>query len=140
MLDRKLKLGVSSILPDISTALLFIMIMMLFGFTYLRDGHVRVDVLRRNWSNRKLAIIEIVGAIVILLPLCAILAKFGWDGLIRTTRHADTDVWAMRIAAVIGPILLGIAGSTVILRNIEFLRGKSDSYAPTDSQDIDNNG
>ncbi|MDQ7071177.1 MAG: TRAP transporter small permease subunit [Rhodobacterales bacterium] len=140
MLDRKLKLGVSAVLPDISTALLFIMIMMLFGFTYLRDGHVRVDVLRRNWSNRTLAIIEITGVVLILLPLCAILAIFGWDGLMRTTHFAETDVWAMRIAAVIGPVLLGIAGITTTLRNIAFLRGKNQTHAPLDKQGIDQNG
>lgn len=140
MLDRKLKLGVSAVLPDISTALLFIMIMMLFGFTYLRDGHVRVDVLRRNWSKRTLAIIEIIGVLTILLPLCAILAKFGWDGLLRTTHFAEPDVWAMRIAAVIGPALLGIAGVATVLRNIAFLRGKSKSHAPSDQQNSDNNG
>lgn len=36
MLDRKLHLGVSAILPDLSTSLLFILIFMTFGFTYLR--------------------------------------------------------------------------------------------------------
>ena len=50
MLDRKLQLGVSSYLPDLSTSLLFILIFLTFGYTYLRDGHVRVDVLRRHWS------------------------------------------------------------------------------------------
>ena len=35
MLDRKLQLGVSAILPDLSTSILFILIFMTFGFTYL---------------------------------------------------------------------------------------------------------
>ncbi len=130
IIDRKLKLGVSSVLPDVSTALLFIMIMMLFGFTYLRDGHVRVDVFRRRWPARRLAVIEIIGVVLILLPLCAILAVFGWDGLMRTTKFADFDVWAMRVAAVVGPVFLGLAGVAVGLRNIAFLRGKTDAGAP----------
>ncbi len=140
IIDRKFQLGVSAYLPDFSTALLFIMIMMLFGFTYLRDGHVRVDVLRRNWPQRRLAIIEIIGVIAILLPLCAILTYFGWDGLMRTTRFADNDVWAMRIAAVIGPLLLATAGIVVILRNVAFLMGKSDKIAPTEAGDSNNHG
>ena len=124
MLDRKLQLGVSSYLPDLSTSLLFILIFMTFGYTYLRDGHVRVDVLRRHWSARRIAWVEIIGGLFVLLPLAAILTYYGWDGLMRTTKFAETQVWAQRIAGVVGPILLALAGVIVVLRNIAFLAGK----------------
>tara|TARA_R110002094_G_scaffold221483_1_gene196327 strand:+ start:2990 stop:3508 length:519 start_codon:yes stop_codon:yes gene_type:complete len=130
ILDRKLKIGVSSILPDMSTALLFVMIFMLFGFTYLRDGHVRVDVFRRHWSNRTLAKIELIGCLLILIPLSGVLSFYGWDGLMRTTQYADFDVWMSRSAGVVGPILLGLAGVVVIARNIAFLRGTHDVASP----------
>ena len=67
MLDRKLQLGVSSYLPDLSTSLLFILIFLTLGYTYLRDGHVRVDVFRRHWSARRIAWIELIGG---LLSFC----------------------------------------------------------------------
>lgn len=130
ILDRKLKIGVSSVLPDISTALLFVMIFMLFGFTYLRDGHVRVDVFRRHWSSRTQAKIELVGCLLILIPLSGVLSLYGWDGLMRTTKYADVGVWLSRSAGVFGPILLGLSGVVVIVRNIAFLRGKHDKPAP----------
>lgn len=135
MLDRKLQLGVSSVLPDISTSLLFILIFMTFGFTYLRDGHVRVDVFRRKWTPRRLALIELGGCLFILLPLAVILTEYGWDGLARTTKYAETDIWARRIAAVIGPAILGLAGLVVVLRNIAFLRGQRDEIAPNSRDD-----
>ena len=128
--DRKLQLGISSFLPDISTSLLFIMIMLLFGFTYLRDGHVRVDVFRRHWPQRTLAMIEVFGCAFILLPLSIALCVYGWDGLMRTTRFAEFDVWAARIASVIGPGLLGLAGLVVITYDIAFLLRKRDRIAP----------
>lgn len=136
MLDRKLQLGVSAILPDLSTSLLFILIFMSFGFTYLRDGHVRVDVFRRNWPPRRLAWIELAGCLFVLLPLAIILTNYGWDGLIRTTKYAETDIWARRIAAVIGSVLLGFAGLVVVARNIAFLRGQHDSIAPSSQEDM----
>ena len=136
MLDRKLQLGVSAILPDLSTSLLFILIFMTVGFTYLRDGHVRVDVFRRNWPPRRLAWIELAGCLFILLPLAIILTNYGWDGLMRTTKYAETDIWARRIAAVIGPALLGLAGLAVTVRNIAFLRGRHDGIAPTSQEDL----
>lgn len=136
ILDRKLQLGVSAILPDLSTSLLVILIFMTFGFTYLRDGHVRVDVYRRNWSPRRLAWIELGGCLFVLLPLAIILTHYGWDGVMRTTKFAETDVWARRLAAVIGPALLGLAGIVVVGRNISFLRGHRDSIAPNSQEDL----
>jgi TRAP-type mannitol/chloroaromatic compound transport system permease small subunit len=136
MLDRKLHLGVSLYLPDLSTSLLFILIFMTFGFTYLRDGHVRVDVFRRKWPPRRLAWIELGGCLLVLLPLAAILTYYGWDGLMRTTQFADTDIWARRIAAVIGPVILGLAGLVVIVRNVAFLRGRRDSLSPLSQEEL----
>ena len=136
MLDRKLGLGVSSVLPDLSTSLLFILIFMTFGFTYLRDGHVRVDVFRRKWAPRRLVWIEVIGGLLVMLPLAVILAYYGWDGLMRTTKYAETDIWARRIAGVIGPVLLGLAGLVVLARNIAFLRGKRDTISPNSQDDL----
>lgn len=136
MLDRKLHLGVSVILPDLSTSLLFILIFLTLGFTYLRDGHVRVDVFRRNWSPRRLALIEVFGCLFVLLPVSTILAYYGWDGLMRTTKYAETDVWAQRVAAIAGPILLGLAGLVVVARNISFLRGRSTTNSPSAQDDL----
>ena len=135
MLDRKLGLGVSYILPNLSTSLLVILIFLTLGFTYLRDGHVRVDVFRRRWRARTLARIEIAGCVLVLLPLSAILFYYGWDGLMRTTRYADTDIWARRIAAFVGPAFLGLAGVIVIARNISFLRGNRAGAAPSSEKD-----
>lgn len=136
MLDRKLQLGVSAILPDLSTSLLFILIFMTFGFTYLRDGHVRVDVFRRNWPARRLAWIELAGCLFVLLPLAAILTYYGWDGLMRTTRYAETDIWARRIAGVAGPTLLALAGLVVVSRNVSLLRGQRDTISPSSQEDL----
>lgn len=106
------------------------MIMLLFGFTYLRDGHVRVDVFRRHWSQRTLAKVEAVGCIFILLPMSVVLCVYGWDGLMRTTRYAEFDVWAARIASVVGPGLLGLSGLVVVTYDIAFLLRKRDRIAP----------
>lgn len=130
MLDRKLQLGISGYLPDLSTSLLFILIFLTFGYTYLCDGHIRVDVFRRHWTVRRHAWIELIGVLFVLLPLSAILTYYGWDGMMRTTKFAETQVWAQRIAGVIGPILLALAGAVVALRNIAFLAGKRAHGAP----------
>lgn len=136
ILARKLRLGVSAFLPDLSTSLLVILVFMTFASTYLRDGHVRVDVFRRKWSPKVLARIELVGCLLVVLPLSVILVYYGWDGLMRTTRYAETDVWARRIAAIVGPVLLGLAGVIVTARNVSFLRGHRATASPGPPEDL----
>ena len=130
MLDRKLGLGVSSYLPDLSTSLLFILIFMTFGFTYLRDGHVRVDVFRRNWPKRRLAWIEILGCGFVVIPLSLILIWYGWDGIERTTAFAETQVKVRRWAGFVGPVFLLLAAFVVLTRNVAYLSGRRSRVAP----------
>tara|TARA_B100000965_G_scaffold389567_1_gene395365 strand:- start:2961 stop:3140 length:180 start_codon:yes stop_codon:yes gene_type:complete len=56
----------------------------------------------------------------------------------RTTKYAETQLWAERIAGVIGPILLALAGVIVALRNIAFLAGKRAQGAPEQSGGLHN--
>ena len=135
VLNRRLFLGNFSTMIEIATAGLFVLAMSWFGAAYLRDGHVRVDLFRRRWSDRTRAGIEIVGSLLILLPLSAVLVFYGWDGLMRTTRFADSLTWIVRIAAVVGPLLLGLSGIVVIWRCAGVFRGSLDTHAPFSRRD-----
>ena len=135
VLNRRLFLGNFSTMIEIATAGLFVLAMSWFGAAYLRDGHVRVDLFRRRWSDRTRAGIEIVGGLFILLPLSAVLVFYGWDGLMRTTRFADSLTWIVRIAAVVGPLLLGLSGIVVIWRCVGVFRGSLDTHAPFSRRD-----
>lgn len=55
----------------------------------------------------------VLGCLLILIPLSWVLSLYGWDGLMRTTKYADADVWLSRSAGVAGPILLGLSGVVV---------------------------
>ena len=48
----------------------------------------------------------------------------------RTTKYAETDIWARRIAGVAGPSLMALAGVVVFIRNISYLLGRSEDIAP----------
>lgn len=130
ILNRRLFLGDFSTMIDIATAALFVLAMLWFGAAYLRDGHVRVDLFRSRWSERTRALIEIAGCGLVLIPLSVVLVLFGWDGLMRTTRFADSLTWVTRSAAVVGPFLLGLSGVVVVWRCIAFLCGRRATAAP----------
>jgi TRAP-type mannitol/chloroaromatic compound transport system permease small subunit len=48
------------------------------GYTLLQNAHVRIDVLAGKLSMRTRMLIDIVGIIVFLLPLCWFMIQFAW--------------------------------------------------------------
>lgn len=130
---RQLHVGQTGRLPELAIALMFVLVMLLFGHTYLEDGHVRVDVLRRRWSPRALAFIELTGCGLVLLPLSLVLLRYGWHALLDTSKYADAVIWVTKAAGALGPVLLALAGIAVVLRNVAFLCHRSGASAPAPS-------
>lgn len=56
-----------------------IVLMLGLAYTLKHDAHVRVDVFYRRFGERGRAWVDLVGAIVLLLPLCAYIAWSSWD-------------------------------------------------------------
>lgn len=118
---RRFDIGDTGELPEISIVLMFALVMLLFGKTYVEDGHIRVDVLRRHWTARSRAMIELAGICLVLLPLSAVLTYYGVLGILATPTKADAITWVARGSAVLGAILLALAGTAVGLRAAAFL-------------------
>lgn len=49
------------------------------GYAYLRDAHVRIDVLRDRASDRTKATVEALGYVVALVPFCLVVIVYGID-------------------------------------------------------------
>ena len=58
-------------LREASAAAFFALTMTSFGYAYAAGAHVRLEVLSRRFSPRVRAAIELSGAALIVLPLCA---------------------------------------------------------------------
>jgi TRAP-type mannitol/chloroaromatic compound transport system permease small subunit len=75
------------------------------AWTLQTDGHVRVDVLAKRWSVRTRAWVDVVGHVLVLLPLCMLLLWLGgeqaWQVWQSGERSADAGglirwpVWAL---------------------------------------------
>ncbi len=55
-----------------------ITVMLCLGYAYRHDAHVRVDILRDQWSKRRKAWVEIAGILLLLLPFSFGIAWFAW--------------------------------------------------------------
>jgi len=62
--------------------------MLAAAYTLQQDGHVRVDIFYRNFSPRRAAWVNCLGAIVFLMPLCAFILFSSWDYV--------TEAWIIR--------------------------------------------
>jgi TRAP-type mannitol/chloroaromatic compound transport system permease small subunit len=49
------------------------------AYTLRKDGHVRVDIFYRGFSARRKALVDLLGTLFLLLPVCGFLLWASWD-------------------------------------------------------------
>jgi TRAP-type mannitol/chloroaromatic compound transport system permease small subunit len=54
------------------------------GYTYYYNNHVRVDVFHERLNKKSRKIIEMVGTIIFLLPMCLAIIYFSFDYIINS--------------------------------------------------------
>ena len=70
--------SVSFILQDLQWHVHGALLLLTFGFGYLYNSHVRVDIFRENVSRRKQVWIETIGLLVCAIPFLALMIWFSW--------------------------------------------------------------
>ena len=108
----------STPLQELAWHFFFACVMFAIGYTYVKDRHVRVDIVRERLPTRLKARLERFLLIVFLLPLCLILFWFGarmaWLSYIQDegSRAALglSARWIIKSALPVGALLLFLAG------------------------------
>lgn len=129
---RKLFSMSSNALLEIQWYLYAAVFVLAAGYTLLNDEHVRIDVLSGRLSPRGRAIVDIVGALLFLLPFAVLIVFLGWrffwnawvsgemssnaGGLIR---------WPVYLVVPVGFTLLALQGVSETIKRIAFLAGRA---------------
>ena len=100
------------------------------AWTLQTGGHVRVDLLYRNWSRRRQALVDIGGSLLLLLPFSAFIVFSSIDYVQQSwaisERSADTGglpiVYLLKTLIPVLGISLFIQGLVEVLRNLLRLR------------------
>jgi TRAP-type mannitol/chloroaromatic compound transport system permease small subunit len=128
VLGRHLRIGWTADLKEVEAALFFGLVMTSFGYAYLRDAHVRVDLASRRFPPRVRAGIELAGCVLVVLPLCAVLAWYGgesaWRSFVQGERLPFGELplqWLVRAAVPLGALLLAAAGAAISIRCVRVL-------------------
>jgi len=61
------------------------------AFTLKRDGHVRVDIFYNKMSERKRSIVNFLGNLFLLLPVCIFIFWSSWDYVLEAWRIKETS-------------------------------------------------
>jgi len=104
------------------------------GYTLKHDGHVRVDIFYREMSEKKKALVDLLGTVCLLIPVTLFIASISFDYVMNSWAVMEGSPEAGGIPAVfllktlilvmVGLLLLqGIAEG---LRNLLVVMGKSD--------------
>ena len=106
------------------------------GYAYLKNSHVRIEVIREGFSIKLKAILEIIGVLVFVLPYTGLIIWFGIEFASRSfalneVSSALTGLshrWIIKSFVPLGMTFLWLAGLSVLLRNIVYLmaRNKND--------------
>lgn len=117
----------STIVQFIEWDAFFVLICLIFGFAYFRDGHARIDILRERFSARLKAWIEVVGIVVFLAPFCLVCIIYGIEHAIISHHFQEkwwvpfADGWVRKAIIPFGFSILLLSGSVILLRNLSFL-------------------
>ena len=120
-------LGVGSIAIQESVSYVHAIIFMLgLAFTLQRGGHVRVDIFYREFSPRRKAIVDLIGAAVFLLPFCGLILFGSWDYVMASWSISETSsetrgiaaVYLLKTLMIIMPITLGLQGVGQMIESV----------------------
>ncbi len=105
------------------------------AFTLKHEGHVRVDILLRRLSPRGQAWVDLLGTMLLLLPVCGFITWISWDYVLQSwviyEGSGETGgvpaVYLLKSMILVMSVLLLLQGVAIAIRRLLYLRGVVDS-------------
>ncbi len=102
----------------------------LAGYTFLRNEHVRIDVISSRLSKRAQTWIDIVGTVFFLFPMAFLLMWLSWPVFTEAYQRQEVStnaggliIWPARLLVPIGFFLLLLQGVSELIKRVAFLKG-----------------
>ena len=96
------------------------------SFALKRDSHVRVDIFYREFSDRKKALVDLLGHCLFLQPVCWTIFLFSWGFVELSWKHMEDSpepdglpfVYLQKSLLIVLCIFLALQSFSEILKNI----------------------
>lgn len=104
------------------------------AYVFLHNAHVRIDFIASRLNKRTNAIIDAIGIIVFLMPLCVILIDLSWPFFMRAYVSGEMSEnagglirWPVILLIPVGFGLLLLQAISELIKRIAFLTGATPS-------------
>ncbi|MBA5779245.1 TRAP transporter small permease subunit [Stappia sp. F7233] len=140
----------STKLQELEWHLHAVLFLLCLGFAYVKDAHVRIELVRDRLPPRARVWLELFGLVFFLVPYCMIIGKLGytfaeraWDtSEVSAAQTGLSHRWIIKAFLPVGFTILGISGAAAFLKcwvylfGPDDLRERSSEYAGTHHADL----
>ena len=103
--------------------------LLVLGYAYLKNSHVRIEIVREKYSTLVKSIFETLGVLIFLIPYTLLVIYYGIDFVQRSFSMNEVSSaltglshrWIIKSFIPIGMFMLFLAGLSILLRNIVFI-------------------
>ncbi|MCW2247060.1 TRAP-type mannitol/chloroaromatic compound transport system permease small subunit [Azospirillum fermentarium] len=103
------------------------------GYTFLKNEHIRIDVVVGRFSKRVHAWIDVFGILFFLFPMAVLILVLSWPMVVSSyTIHEMSNNaggllrWPVKLLVPVGFALLVLQGVSELIKRIAFLLGLTD--------------
>ena len=120
-------------LQELTTYLHATIFMLGISYTLKYEGHVRVDIFYRNFSEKKQALINVIGGFMFVFPISIFIGWSSWEYVLASWSIMETSiennglpfVYLLKTVMLIMPFLLVIQGLITVAKNLLVFYGSS---------------
>lgn len=127
-LVRKLFNTSSNALLEIQWYLFAAIFMLAAGYTFLRNEHVRIDVVTSHLSPKGQNMVDIFGIVFFLMPMVGLVLWLSWAPFMLSFNSGEMSAnagglirWPVKLLLPVGLALLFLQGVSELIKRIAFL-------------------
>ena len=103
--------------------------LLVLGYAYLKDSHVRIEIVREKYSTLIKSIFETLGILVFLIPYTILVIFYGIDFVTRSFNLNEVSSaltglshrWIIKFFIPFGMFLLFLAGVSILIKKVLFI-------------------
>ena len=121
----------STVLQELEWHLHTALVFLGLGYALVRGRHVRIEIVRERWSERRRAAVDTAGVVLLLVPMCAVAIWHSLDFVANAYATGESSPsmtglphrWIIKSVQPIGLALVLLAGLCLLWRCVATLRG-----------------